>query len=61
MLSMNKAVLDVVVIVSALATGGFVSINDNPLTATFAFLIILGAWELAKYIPTMLARKRENV
>ncbi|MDH5544269.1 MAG: hypothetical protein OEZ43_01680 [Gammaproteobacteria bacterium] len=58
---MNKAVIDVVVIVFALVTGGFVSVLDNPLTATFAFLLILGVWEFAKYIPSVLARKRENV
>lgn len=57
---MSKSVLDILVIAVALFAGGIVSVMDNPLTAIFAFLLVLGSWELAKYIPTVVNRDKEE-
>lgn len=57
---MNKSILDIVVIVAALSIGGVLSVLENPLTATFAFLLILGSWELAKFLPRAIGSKQER-
>ncbi|MDH5216400.1 MAG: hypothetical protein OEX19_01795 [Gammaproteobacteria bacterium] len=57
---MNKTIIDIAVVIGALFAGGLVSVLDNPLTATFVFLLILGSWELAKYLPTLLNAKKEG-
>ena len=56
---MNKTFIDIAVIIGALFAGALVSVLNNPLTATFVFLLILGSWELAKYLLTLLAAKKE--
>jgi hypothetical protein len=58
---MNITIFDTFVTIAALIGGGVVSVMDNPLTATFVFLLVLGAWELAKYLPSLLANRRENI
>lgn len=56
---MNKTIIDIAVVIGALFAGGVVSVLNNPLTATFVFLLMLGSWELVKYLPTLLAEKKE--
>ncbi len=48
---MTTEKLDIVIMALAFGTGIFISIVDNPLTASFVLIGTMVAWELIKHIP----------
>ena len=58
--TMNKAAWDILVIIIALAAGSFVAVINNPLTATFVLLGIIGVWELFKFLPSLMAEQKNS-
>ena len=54
---MNKGLIDIAVVVAGLGIGGVIAVMNNPLTASLVFLLVLGGWELAKLLPSMISER----
>ena len=56
---MTTEKLDIVIMALAFGTGIFISIVDNPLTASFVLIGTMVVWELIKHIPGQKDRSQE--
>ena len=53
----SKAKIDVLIMLVAMAVGGFYSMTNNPLTGAALLILILTAWNLGPKVPAMIKAK----